>query len=218
MRVYHFVNKEYGIEDIKKRRLKIATLNELNDPFEFFGINLSDPSVRHAFRKMKDELSVTRGLLCFSRSWQNPVQWSHYADKHRGLCLGFEVPDEKLGPVSYSRKRLVVETERLLAYRELDPEIITKFLFTKYAHWKYENEVRYFATLEEMDSEKNMYFADFSDNLKLVQVIVGAESTLTRADVYDALGNLAPRVEAFKSRLAFKSFRVVRQQNQKLWV
>ena len=37
MLVYHFINKEYGIEDLRKRRLKIATLNELNDPFEFFG-------------------------------------------------------------------------------------------------------------------------------------------------------------------------------------
>ena len=217
MRVYHFINKEYGIEDLRRRRIKIATLNELNDPFEFFGVDLSNASLRHAFRKMKDELSQNRGLLCFSRDWHNPVQWSHYADKHQGLCLGFDVPGEKLGSVSYSRKRLVVETEQLLAFRQLDPEIVTKFLFTKYAHWKYENEVRGFVTLEEIDPEKNMYFADFSDNLRLVRVIVGAESTLTRAEIHDALGDLASRVETFKTRLAFKTFRVVRQRNSKLW-
>src|ERR1700690_489805 len=102
MRVYHFINKEYGVEDLRRRRLKIAMLNELNDPFEFYGVDLSDENIRRGFKKMKDELSLTNGLLCFSRDWHNPVQWSHYADKHRGLCLGFEVPTEPFGAVNYS--------------------------------------------------------------------------------------------------------------------
>jgi len=60
---------------------------------------------------MKNELAQERGLLRFSRDWHNPVLWSHYASRHTGLCLGFDVPDDCLGPVSYSRKRLVVEAE-----------------------------------------------------------------------------------------------------------
>jgi hypothetical protein len=183
MRLFHFVNEEFGLEDVRRRRLKIATLNELNDPFEFYGINLSDEQVRRAFRRMKDQLSANRGLLCFSRDWHNPVQWSHYADKHRGLCLGFDIPDEHLGRVTYSRKRLNVGIERLVAFREEDTETLQQFLFTKYTHWRYENEVRSFVTLEKKDAEKNMYFADFSENLQLVEVIVGAESKLPRETV-----------------------------------
>lgn len=217
MRVYHFVNQKYGVDDLRGRRLKIATLNELNDPFELFGINLSDNALRSAFRKMKDSLAKNRGLLCFSRDWHNPVQWSHYAERHRGLCLGFEVPDERLGIVSYSRKRLLVETGHLLSAQQIDPQTAIKFLFTKYAHWKYENEVRVLVKLEETDPETGLYFEDFSDDLKLVQVIVGAESTLTRLDISKALGDFAPRVEAFKARLAFKSFKVVRQRTERLW-
>jgi hypothetical protein len=105
MRVFHFIDEEFGLEDLRRRRLKIATLNELNDPFELFSINLSDEAIRKAFKETKDELSVNHGLFCFSRDWHNPVQWSHYAAKHRGLCLGFDVPDEHLGRVNYSRKR-----------------------------------------------------------------------------------------------------------------
>ena len=26
------------------------------------------------------------GMLCFSKGWHNPVQWSHYTDKHKGIC------------------------------------------------------------------------------------------------------------------------------------
>jgi hypothetical protein len=43
-------------------------------------------------------------MLCFSRDWHNPVQWSHYADKHRGICLGFDVPDSLLVPVQYTKE------------------------------------------------------------------------------------------------------------------
>jgi hypothetical protein len=63
-----------------------------------------------------------------------------------------------------------------------------------------------------------LYFAEFSDKLSLKQVIVGAESTVTRQELAAALSDLAQTVEAFKARLAFRSFRVVRQQNPRLWV
>src|SRR5205085_1662172 len=137
--------------------------------------------------------------LCFSRYWDNPVQWSHYAAKHAGLCLGFDIPDECLGPVSYSRKRLIVEAEKFREPGQLTLEMATKFLFTKYSHWRYENEVRCFVKLEDRDPDKNLYFADFSHKLSLAVVIVGAQSNISRETVRDALGDLAPTVEAFKA-------------------
>lgn len=137
MRVFHFVPAGFGLEDIYHRRLKIATINELNDPFELFGVNLANENLRLAFRAMKQELSENRGLLCFSRSWRNPVQWSHYASRHTGICLGFDVPEENLGAVHYSRSRLVVEIEKFTQPADFDPVIAQKLLFTKYTHWKW---------------------------------------------------------------------------------
>jgi hypothetical protein len=133
------------------------------------------------------------------------------------LCLGFEIPDEKLGKVDYSIERLVVATEDLLAFSHLDYGALTKFLFTKYSHWHYENEFRQIVNLDEMYLEDDKYFAKFSKDLKLVQVIVGAKSKLTRADLDDALGNLRQDVKVFKARLAFKTFRVVRNKNPQEW-
>ena len=34
------------------------------------------------------------------------MQWAHYADKHKELCLGFDIPDHSLAKVNYSEKRL----------------------------------------------------------------------------------------------------------------
>ena len=217
MRVYHFVNEQFGIDDLRKRRLKIATINELNDPFEVFAVYLGNAAIRRAFRKMKEELSRRRGLLCFSLDWRNPVQWSHYAHGHRGLCLGFDVPDEAVGPVTYSENRIAAKIDQLTAPRLLNEATAVSLLFTKFSHWSYENEVRAFVTLEDRDPDTNLYFAGFSDRLKLRDVIVGAASTITRAQVRDALGELASFVSAWKARLAFRSFRVVHQKNERLW-
>jgi hypothetical protein len=217
VRVYHFVNEQFGLEDIRRRRLKIATLNELNDPFELFGVNLKDEALRQAFRAMKHQLASKRGLLCFSRNWHNPVQWGHYAGKHTGLCLGFDIPDEHLGRVSYARKRLVVEAQRFHDPRQVDVETATRFLFSKYSHWRYEDEVRCFVTVEDRDPTTGLYFAEFSETLRLTTVIVGALSGVSRTTLQNALGDLASTVETFKARLAFQTFRVVRQRKPDLW-
>jgi hypothetical protein len=63
----------------------------------------------------------------------------------------------------------------------------------------------------------DLYFAEFSDNLKLTKVIAGAESQLRRTELQNALGDVAPQVECFKARLAFNTFEVVRQLDESLW-
>ncbi|WP_157981903.1 DUF2971 domain-containing protein [Aliidiomarina sedimenti] len=217
MRLYHFLNEQFGLEDIRKRRLKVARIDELNDPFEFAGVNFKDRPLRDAFRKMKREISQNSGLLCFSTKWSNPVIWSHYADRHRGLCLGFDVADMSVGPVSYSGRRLAVELDSLRTPRDLSEEYVRKILFTKYAHWRYENEYRGFVTLDEVDEATGLYFVEFSERLILRQVIIGAESAISRKSLSEALGEELQDVEQIKARLAFKSFSVVPQRSSKLW-
>ena len=72
MRVYHFVNLEFGLDDLRRRRLKIATLNELNDPFELFGINLTDPALRHAFTVSSRTKSDPGSIYTATRSGPAP--------------------------------------------------------------------------------------------------------------------------------------------------
>jgi hypothetical protein len=216
MLVYHFVNANHGLDDIRRRRLKVATLRELNDPFELFGVSLKDDELRRVLQTLKEKLADALGLLCFSKTWRNPVLWSHYAASHAGLCLGFHVPDDHLHLVSYSRRRVVLETEQLKKHA-IDKAALMNFLFTKYAHWRYEAEARRFIDLKDSAREGGLYFAEFGNQLRLASVMVGAQSAVTRRNLTDALGNLAPGVETRKARLAFGTFRVVRQRKEDLW-
>jgi hypothetical protein len=208
MRVFHFVNHEFGLKDIRERRLKIARIMELNDPFEFLGVELSDKIRRDALRRTKSELAKRFGLLCFTKNWHNPVLWGHYANKHRGLCLGFDLPEQLLERVRYVKSRLPWPDS-------LDEDFMKQLLLTKFDHWSYEDEYRVYVNLEK--SENDLYYANFSKELTLSQVIIGSESSISRSQLADALGDLASSVEVFKARSAFKTFKVVRNMDNSLW-
>ena len=217
MRVYHFVNREYGLQNLRKRRLKIATINDLNDPFELLGPSSTRRDFRQSFASWKNEINDRYGMLCFSRSWKNPVQWSHYAERHRGLCLGFDVPDDCLTPVTYLSKRFEPDMRKLFGDQTESQAEMLKILSTKFSHWRYENEMRCFLRLKDRDRSTRLYFASFSSKLRLREIIVGPLSAISRAELIDAVGVGIAKLNVSKARLAFRSFRVVRQRNAGLW-
>jgi hypothetical protein len=108
MRAYKFLDPEFGLKSLREKRLKISTLPDLNDPFELLPYEMADRNRRGALRKARDDMAAKNGLLCFSADWKDPVIWAHYSDKHRGLCLGFEIPDEKCQRVRYVARRLTL--------------------------------------------------------------------------------------------------------------
>ncbi len=208
MRVYHFLSRTYGLDDIKRRRLKISRVQSLNDPFEFIGADLSDYGNRQAIRSLKSELGNKIGIICFCKSWNNPLMWGHYAERHQGLCLGFDVDDSVLKEVKYVDQRFEWP-------EKIDEDFTGKLICTKFSHWSYEEECRIYCSL--LEQENGLYFQLFSEQMKLKEVIVGCESTITRAEVESAIGNLGEEVHAFKARAAFRNFRIVENENEALW-
>lgn len=207
--VYKYVPAEYGRENIAYRRIKVTTLDEINDPFEFLSADLSDEHVRSALQNWKSDFFRTRGMLSFSRTWHNPVIWSHYAENHRGLCLRMEVAKSKLMPVEYSLRRLRELADRIKASRVKLPDL-DMLLSVKYSHWRYEKEIRGFVYLEEKDPKgERYYFTPFRPELRLTGVFIGASSKITHAQLTKDLDDLADSVPIIKARLAFRSYRIV---------
>jgi hypothetical protein len=219
MRVYQFINCKYGLQALRRKRLKVSLIDQLNDPFELIGIASHDPDERQAFAEVKAGLAQYSGMLCFSGKWSNPVQWSHYADRHRGLCLGFDVSDGLLTPVKYRSKRLRPDAQAMKEMQAEGPaahEMMLNLVTTKFSHWHYENEHRLFVELKDKDA-RGLYFCDFSGDLALREVIVGSTSTISRMELKRALGRRINEVTIFKTQLAFQSFRVIRQRPDSLW-
>ena len=199
MRVYKFLTCRYGLRAIRERRIKISQLGSINDPFELVPFDLSDPEIRRAMFSARQEFCRNRGLLCFSRHWRNPVLWAHYAESHRGLCLGFEVDDEAPRPIEYVDRPRPITT--------VDSQLAEAMLFTKYEDWRYEEEIRLWVDLDERSGD--LYFHNLGPKLALMEIIVGAACTLTQRRIAQTLDGNRQGVRIVKARPAYNAFEIV---------
>ena len=212
MRVYYFTAEQFALSNIINERIKISLWDDLNDPFELSGIDLSDKDFRSAFnagRKTQREFS---GVICFSRGWNYPMLWGHYGDKHKGICLGFDIEDKHIEKIHYSTEKLKPEIDMNKKNGGLTIEIVKKLLCWKYKGWEYEDEVRIIVQLKERDSS-GFYFTDFKGNMELKEIILGHRSNLKLEQVAKYLCSYKTEVSVFKSRIAFKKYEVVRDES-----
>ncbi len=216
LRLYKFLSKKFALAAIRDQRIKISKIQELNDPFEYLGLALRDPTDRLVLRKTKADLSRDHGLVCLSANWSHPLMWSHYADHHRGVCLGFDAEDSFFHPVQYVSKRLTLDALNLSRLDEIREEHIIKLLFCKFSAWRYEKEYRAHTTIDESD-EHGLAFMNFSEQFALREIVVGAETELSREEIQHAAGRQYSSLIVRRARLAFNSFRVVEQRNKNLW-
>ena len=217
MRLYYFTSAKYGLHNIEKRRLKIARIKDLNDPFEFLPLNLDTKAERKWLREMKKLANKEYGIICFTDNWEQPMMWSHYADRHRGLCLGFDVVNARpVIPVDYVPDLLKAKDFKLEKFDDLQVTDLMRTWFVKYDAWAYEAERRMVFNLEQEQKEGPLYFHHFEPAMRLAEVVVGAESEVTREELVEAVGGL-PNVELTKARLAFTRFAVVKQHQETMW-
>jgi hypothetical protein len=214
MIAYYFTTAQYAISNIAFRRVKVSRFMDLNDPFELLGADLGDPQHRQAFRNTKTTLNRDRGLICFTRAWSNPVVWGHYAEKHKGIALGIDVQDDMLEPVHYRRTPFQVKLDISGPKPKIHPSLVQEMLRTKFADWKYEDELRVFVSLDHETVESGNHFVSFGPTFALRKVILGPQCQLPIGDVRRLVKAYSPTVSVMKARIAFRSFRVVTDQVQ----
>ncbi|MBU6467649.1 MAG: DUF2971 domain-containing protein [Betaproteobacteria bacterium] len=216
MRVYHFTNTNYGISNLSLKRLKISRFNQLNDPFELLAADLLDPKDRKVLSEFKNNLNLTKGVICFSSSWGNPLLWGHYAEKHSGMALGFDVPDEFLFEVHYTTQRLKVKFDQKTRKIVDGERLMENLLRTKFIDWKYEEERRMFVDLDPTSNEGGSYFAEFSKELVLREVILGLKCDLPIYRVRQLLEDETIPVRVKKAGMALRSFKIIEDRSARV--
>ncbi len=129
----HKISEDWVKTVIIEPRYPQCSDEEIDDKVKT--VNLVEEAKRTTTKFMRGE-----GLCCFTRTPNNILMWSHYANSHKGICLGFNVRED-MGFFYYP-----VEVQYTDKYPELPDSFTRKYLEiligTKYAGWSYEQEVR----------------------------------------------------------------------------
>ncbi len=116
---------------------------------------LKEEFTSEIIQKVKDARNNAL-ISCFSKRYDSILMWSHYGDKHKGICIEFDRPDKDFLDIKYSIKRCKFDledtTRRVLGYMLSNEEVdvndkglircISKPFIVKSLDWQYEEEIR----------------------------------------------------------------------------
>ncbi|HWZ23397.1 MAG TPA: tetratricopeptide repeat protein [Cytophagaceae bacterium] len=126
----------YTIESIINGYLYFSTLKDLNDPLDLPIFQMQkNVLLRHALYDNKDFK-----IFCSSLNGNNSLMWSHYAESHKGICIGYKISSLPLdiGWNIIDYKQPSVRSNEVVQ----EEGILNPGLFSKLHDWSYEEELR----------------------------------------------------------------------------
>lgn len=212
LQLFHFLNTKYALDALQDQKLKVSLFDNLNDPFELLAAGTNESATRDILRATKKSMAKSLRLLCCSKSWNEPLLWSHYADKHKGIALILEVPDKEAIHVEYTADRSKIDLTSLLKARDADDvlSISNMLLSTKYKGWKYEDEVRLLFNSGQTEVHDTLEFKNVDNALKITGCILGPLCETDSCEIRN-LHTLNIELEIIATKLADHSFEVVRK-------
>ena len=159
------------------------------------------------YKLIKELIGSNYGVCCFSEYCDNILMWSHYAEKHKGICLGFNpLIDRPFFENPYKVKYPHNFPKINFFQNRFDKkEKSTQFyLATKSRDWIYEEEIRVIKEKE--------YHSKFREDIifnkkALVEVIFGYKvQPEQELQLIELINNLGYEVEYFKMNLKENEF------------
>lgn len=172
---YKPINKQ-TIQILLNMKIYFPQSKEFNDPFdakllpsdfasEMMEMGLcDDPELISQHDQYVKDRITGYGIFCTSKKCNDILMWSHYADSHKGLCIGF---NEKTSRYIYNDAPLWEEVvkyydnhpfkdiykdlkdgrafnspDEFINYCDFSAELLKAALSVKHKSWSYENEVR----------------------------------------------------------------------------
>lgn len=173
---YRAVNKN-SLEILINRKLYLATTSQFNDPFDGqlmprdfmselreLGYKGDDTEISRHEQFVGDRLNGY-GVLSLSKKCNDILMWSHYADSHKGFCLGFkddlwryfddhDWPIVHM-PIRYSSKHPFIDIHNDLISKkrfnsndgflnlcDMSQALLDAAITVKHSSWDYEEEER----------------------------------------------------------------------------
>ena len=147
---YTKVNKD-SLKNILNSQLWLSNSKTFNDPI--------DPYIKkNTYNKLNDYILEKIKVACLTTHNDNTLMWSHYADKHQGICVEYDIrkimnkKNIVIKRINYSNK-MNIDNFFINYYKSILQNInietdnysinnITDLFIIKSREWKYEDEYR----------------------------------------------------------------------------
>lgn len=175
------VNRKELVERLVKIRAlqnKELTRQQKNKLESLSDLELVAPYLK-AFELQKKQALI----FCTSRTNSSTLMWSHYADNHKGICIGFIMPTiyPDLDMFTFNVKYISeIESLEVLQGNDMERSVtFFKWLFYKSNIWEYENEVRTCIPnlKDKLESSQNLYYDLAFDPSQICELYFGVGST-----------------------------------------
>lgn len=88
-------------------------------------------------------------------------------------------------------------------------EAVNRLLFTKFADWRYEDEIRVTIKLDQDSKTNGMFFKEFDNDLKVAEVLVGIRSDTCRREIEAGFGSGLDDIAIIRAQPAADRFAIV---------
>jgi len=172
--------------------------DEMRRVLETQGKKLISESVQKVFRKFRENVGIT----CFAMNPGNALMWAHYANKHKGVCLGFTIPGHNRTRDAFNVNYVdAIKPIKFFADEERDLSF-WYWVFTKSYVWAYEQEVR----LASFFSNGIQPF----DGIDIVEVYYGVGTAQEDIDAIEIMLPYFPGVQKrVKMEISSKTFDLI---------
>lgn len=153
---------ENTFKALKKKGVYKSNYRFFNDPF--------DPFFKQFNTCISESLEKIR-ISCFTKTNDNLLMWAHYANEHKGICLGYKIKKLEdnvfLDKIIYEPLKVDWDSKRQVILSEKEEELtIYEVFIRKHSRWDYEEEYR----LIYLDIENDYY-----NSIELCEVYFGYE-------------------------------------------
>ncbi|HCT5134153.1 TPA: DUF2971 domain-containing protein, partial [Aeromonas hydrophila] len=101
MDTFYKYTTNFGADFFIRPKVKISNPSYLNDPFESEPgdnlVHVVDEGLKRRGAQvissetydMTRQMLKSNGIFSVSETPRNPLMWAHYAEEHRGICIGY---------------------------------------------------------------------------------------------------------------------------------
>lgn len=157
--------------------LRATPRNKLNDPFEFLPPNILVDKIKEihknrkttppSYKQISENFFSFHGAISFTESKSNLLMWSHYADEHKGVVLGFNKNYSFFKDLKRVKYDSIIPDELITDIDINDNNSFLQLFYLKSDEWIYEKEHRIVKDLIDsecyFDSEKKQVVRNRND-------------------------------------------------------